>query len=339
SSQGLLSIEAIVPLVMGAHIGGTMTTLISSLGAEKIDAKRVALANTIYRVFAAILLFPFFPYFARLIEWSSDELPRQVANTHLFSAIFMVIIFLPFNGFLAKMLMKIVPKRKGGDKEFSPKYISKSALELPVVALTQANQEVRWLAHNILENMFQLIPRVFSEKSLKWSAIIEKSEEEVYWCYGQIINYITLLLRKSMTRQQIIECNDIQFIAKELEYMADKIVVMSQYGNKMQEEKISFNEKDWDIFQELYMMVSGNYLALVNALDSRDRQKIEEVISTHPEVMKVHNKLQINIMTGLPECDKVKIDNFENKNVLIDIVNGLFTIAEHIINIAKVMRK
>ncbi|MFA6807863.1 MAG: Na/Pi symporter, partial [Eubacteriales bacterium] len=28
SSQGLLSIEAVVPLVMGAHIGGTMTTLV-----------------------------------------------------------------------------------------------------------------------------------------------------------------------------------------------------------------------------------------------------------------------------------------------------------------------
>jgi phosphate:Na+ symporter len=112
SGHGLLTIETTVPLVMGAHIGGTITTLISSLGAERVDAKRVAVANTIYRVVAAVLLYPFITPFSQLVVWSTADLSRQVANAVLFSAIFIVVIFFPFKGLLARALIKLIPQHK-----------------------------------------------------------------------------------------------------------------------------------------------------------------------------------------------------------------------------------
>lgn len=346
SSQGVLSIESIVPLVMGAHIGGTMTTLISSLAAERIDAKRVAIANSFYRVFAAVLLLPFFPRFAELIQWSAADLPRQVANTHLFSAVLMVIIFLPFNKLLAKLLIRFVPQPKG-EQEPRTKYIARAALELPAVALSQVHQEIRWLSHKILDNMMQLLPRVMTTGVNKWAEEIEKAEQEVDWHYSQITNFLSALFQRSMTRQQFIESHDFQLIAKELEYIADNLVVMSRIGQKIHSEKLSFAEEDWELFEDLYIAVSGNYLTLINALDRRSKEKAREVLAFHQEIIKLYNKAQLNVIcqhrTGeLAEKPseiqhEVQENAFENKTVMIDLVNWMFSIGEHITGIAKII--
>ena len=278
SGQGLLTIEAIVPLVMGAHIGGTMTTLFSSLGAERIDAKRVAIANSVYRVVTAVLLLPFFPYFARFIEWSATDLPRQVANTHLFSAILMVMIFLPLNSLLAKALVKLIPQRKTKAHELSAIYITKAALELPTVALSQASQEIRWLGNRILYSMLQIIPRVLSSGEVRYITEIERAKKEVNWHYRQLTDFLKALSRRSMTRQQIVENHDLQLIAKELEKIAHSLESMARIGYRINNNKIFIVEDNWISLENIYVNVSENYLALLRCLDRWDTNVAAQVI-------------------------------------------------------------
>lgn len=335
SSQGLLTIEAIVPLVMGAHIGGTMTTLVSSLGAERIDAKRVAVANSVYRIFAAILLLPFFPYFAKLIEWSATDLPRQVANTHLFSAVLMVIIFLPLNGLLAKVLIKLIPQRKTKTQERSLIYITKAALELPTVALNQASQEIRWLGNRILYSMLQILPRVLSGGDNLYIIEIQKAKKEVDWHYTQLINFLKALSRRSMTRQQIVENHDLQLIAKELENIAHSLESLAQLGYKINHSKIFISEDNWIRLEELYVNVSENYLALLRCLDRWDTTVATQVIENHKGIIKDYNMLQNNISSSQSEP---QLAHSEGQKALIDLANSLYIIAEHINSMARVIQ-
>lgn len=335
SSQGLLTIEAIVPLVMGAHIGGTMTTLVSSLGAERVDAKRVAIANSVYRIFAAILLLPFFPYFAKLIEWSAADLPRQVANTHLFSAMLMVIIFLPLNGLLAKALIKLIPQRKVRTQEFSNIYITKAALELPTVALNQASQEIRWLGNRILYSMLQILPRVMSNGERRYIAEIQRAKKEVDWHYTQLIKFLQALSRRSMTRQQIVENHDLQLIVKEFENIAQSLEEMAQLGFKINHNNIFIAENNWIGLEELYVNASDNYLALLRCLDRWDTTIATQVIENHKEIIKDYNMLQSNISS----CHtQPQLALSEEQKALIDLANWLYIIAEHINSMAKVIQ-
>ncbi|KUO62022.1 MAG: phosphate transporter [Gracilibacter sp. BRH_c7a] len=335
SSQGLLTIEAIVPLVMGAHIGGTMTTLISSLGAERIDAKRVAIANSIYRIFAAILLLPFFPYFAKLIEWSAADLPRQVANTHLFSAALMVIIFLPLNSILAKALIKFVPQHKIKTQERSLIYITKASLELPTVALNQASQEIRWLGNRILYSMLQIIPRVMSGGENRYISEIQLARKEVDWHYTQLTNFLNALSRRSMTRQQIVENHDLLLIAKELENIAHSLESLALLGFKINHNNIYIAENNWIRLEELYVNVSENYLAFLRCLDKWDISVAIQVIENHKGIIKDYNILQSNISS----CDVPSQEGLsEGQNALIDLANWLYILAEHINSMAKVIQ-
>lgn len=347
SSQGLITIEAIIPLVMGAHIGGTMTTLISSLGAERVDAKRVAIANTLYRLLSALLLLPFFAYFADLILWSAEELPRQVANTHLFSAIFMVLLFLPLNRFLAKFLIKYVPGRKGKEHELRPKYITKGALELPAVALSQAHQELRWLGYNILENMLQILPRVFSSGDSKWLMEFEKAERKVDWHYKQLLDFLGELFRRNMTRQQIVENHGLELIAKELEDISDSLAVMAKLGQTIHDEKITVEPSDWSALEELYFAISDNYLALLRYLEKWDQDLAGKVVKEHDNIIEIHNKLQGNmvcqIQIGSYESGEImeeerswKENLSQGQEAILELGNWFYKIGEHIVSIAKV---
>lgn len=347
SGQGLLTIDAIIPLVMGAHIGGTMTTLISSLTAERIDAKRVAAANSIYRIFTVILLLPFFPYFAQLIEWSAADLPRQVANTHLFSALLMVIIFLPLNGLLAKALVRYIPQGKGKAQGPRTVYITRAALELPTVALSQASQEVRWLGNTILYNMLQVLPRVISDGESRFITEIERAKKQVDWHYAELTEFLKALSRRSMTRQQIVENHELQLIAKEMENIAHNLNGIAQIGYQVNNNNIFISENDWAALEDLYIKVSDNYLALLRCLDRWNAAIAAQVIENHKEIIKAYNVLQGSLIChirsgGAEEITREERTSWEaglsqGQKVMIDMANLLYIVSEHINSMAKVI--
>lgn len=339
STHGLLPLEAMAPLVIGAQIGGTMTALISSLGAERIDAKRVAIANSLYRISAAIVILPILPYFTRFVAWTASDLPRQVANTHLFSALFMVILFLPLNGLLAKALIKFVPQRKAEEQERKPKYITKSSLEIPAVALSQASQEIRWLGYKILDNMLQILPRAFSTGDARWVQEMEKAKEQLDWHNNQLTSFLTALFRRNMTRQQIIENHSFQLISKELEYIAETLIIIARQGQKINQHKINVCEEDWNGLEEIFIAISNNYLALMRFLDRWEPESARQVLLAHKKIIEAYNHLQGNLACKLTEGETTESherDITASKKAVLELGNWFYKIGEHIVSIAKV---
>ena len=121
SGQGLLSFYTAVPLVLGDNIGTTITGVLASLGANR-NAKRTALAHTLFNVFGAaymyILLFvPLWegqPLFLGLVNYvtpgnvfDGENIVRHVANAHTSFNVLNCILFLPFVGTMAKHLQRI----------------------------------------------------------------------------------------------------------------------------------------------------------------------------------------------------------------------------------------
>ncbi len=328
STHGLLSVESVIPLVMGAHIGGTLTTLFSSLSAERADAVRVAAANTLYRLAAAVILLPFFSYFTRFIEWSAADLPRQVANTHLFSAVLMVILFLPLNKILSKWLIKLIPQRRDEGKKPRLIYITKAAPELPAVALTQARQEIRWVANKILENMVQILPRIIFYGDTKILQELERTEREVDWHYQELSKFFTELFRRNMTREQIVESHSYQLIIKELEYIADSLIVMARLGARIHAAQIMVEETDQEKAGELYIAVSSNFLTLLRYLERGDQALALLIIKAHQDIIEIYNQVQNSLTCRISKDDQG----------MQELNSWLYKIGEHIVRIAKILQ-
>ena len=83
--QGLITLEAGIPIIFGANIGTCVTAGLASIGTSR-EAKRVALAHVFFKI-AGVMIFIFWiPGFAEIIrsiasKFGSD-IARQIANAH-----------------------------------------------------------------------------------------------------------------------------------------------------------------------------------------------------------------------------------------------------------------
>lgn len=327
SINGLLPVNSIISLVMGAHIGGTFTTLISSFSAEKIDAKRVAIANSLYRVIVTIIMFPFFSQFAELVKWFSPDLARQVVNAYFFSTVFMVMIFLPVNKLLAQALVKYIKARNNLNESLKFKYIVKGAREVPTIALNQANREVHWMGQEILECMYEIIPRLIFSQNANWIMSFEETEKRIDWHYLEISKFLSELYNQDLTKEQIIQTQSIQLIAKEWEHIADRHIIAARLIGKMDLKHISLAEEDLESIDDLFMAIAKKYLKLLETFDRRNNKLIQE-ITADEEGTHLHNDLRVKIISDSKDTLA------ESKNILLDLENAIYQIGEHIKNIA-----
>lgn len=340
AGQHLLNIQAIVPLVIGAHIGGTVTTLFSSITAQKMDAKRAALANTGYKVVAAILVYPFLHQFAYLVQWTTTDLPRQVANAHLLFALLMVVIFLPLNAWLAKGLVKLVPDSQEEGKQLHFKFIDESSLEVPAIALKQVAKEINALGQMILDKMMSVIPQAIlgpQDNSVKEIALMER---HVDWHYRHISRFLVTLAQRGLTNEQTEENLNYQFILKELEYVGDTLMSISQLVNKMYQDNLTLPQEEWESFRELYDKVVDNFKDMLGAMETWNPEMAGKVIREHPEIIRTQRTLRFMSFGPVAPAKSPPLDWRSAERLRyarVDLINLFYGIDEHALNIAQVV--
>lgn len=86
--HSILGLQGALPILFGDNIGTTITALLAAIGGS-INAKRTAVAHTIFNVTGTLLFIWWIPQIADFIAWISPKGPeievisRQIANSHL----------------------------------------------------------------------------------------------------------------------------------------------------------------------------------------------------------------------------------------------------------------
>ena len=137
SAQGLITLEAAIPLIFGSNIGTSVTAFIAAIHTSR-EAKRVAFAHTLFKIIAVLIFVWWIPSFAELIRTISSSvtgtsslaadnsvLPRQIANAHTVFNVLYAIAFLPFLTPIAKLVVKILPDKEVEDYSSIPNQISR----------------------------------------------------------------------------------------------------------------------------------------------------------------------------------------------------------------------
>ncbi len=100
--EGGISLLAAVSIALGSNIGTVATTLISSIGLEK-QARATAYADLLFNVLGVLLILPFIHPFVILIETTSTDAARQIANAHTIFNGITALAAIPFIGFLGRL--------------------------------------------------------------------------------------------------------------------------------------------------------------------------------------------------------------------------------------------
>jgi len=114
ASQELITTKAAVSLVLGANIGTTFTAILAAVGTTK-EAIRVAFFNTITKVIGVLIILPFLSGFVGMVENSSKDKSRQIANAHTLFNIGIALLFFPLARRVAAFLTRLFPESANRD--------------------------------------------------------------------------------------------------------------------------------------------------------------------------------------------------------------------------------
>lgn len=104
-SQGTISIDSAIPIVIGANIGTTSTALLVSFKFSPI-AKLVALSASVFNLVGVLIIFPFFGLLERMAVNFSDQPAMQVAIAFTVSNTFTSLFFLLLINPILRLLEK-----------------------------------------------------------------------------------------------------------------------------------------------------------------------------------------------------------------------------------------
>jgi phosphate:Na+ symporter len=183
AQQGLITLEAGIPIILGANIGTCITAGLACIGTTR-DAKRVALAHVLFKV-AGVLIFIFWiPQFANLIRYIASafgsDMGRQIANAHTIFNVSLAIVFLPAIGVFAKLIQKILPDEYMDDG-IIPKtwHIDDAFIQTPSIAIDLARVEMSRMAKLLRRMVRAIIIPFMSDENLICDDNLTKEEREL----------------------------------------------------------------------------------------------------------------------------------------------------------------
>jgi phosphate:Na+ symporter len=348
-SQGLLTLEAAIPLVLGANIGTSITAALASIGARR-DAKRVALAHALYQIAGVLIFLWFIPAFAGLVRWISPALapgqaglataaaavvPRQIANAHTLFNTFITLLFLPFTRPTARAVTWLLPDRPGeAEAPFKAVYLDDAMLRTPALALSLARAEAVRMGQRV-KRMVERCAEPFVAARYVTQAEMASMEEEVNFLAERIDDYLTRLGQRNVTQQQVDEAFQLLYAVTELEQIAD---IVTKSVQPRAREWLSlprrFSAQGEAEIRDMHLRTVKQVARAVNLLQDlsperaqRMRRKYKKYRSMEIEFMKSHFE---RLRKAVPES--VATTEFHQ-----ELMEQFVRITGHATNIARIM--
>jgi phosphate:Na+ symporter len=330
SSHGLLTLHGALPIILGANIGTCAPALISSLGGVP-EAKRVAVAHTLFKVSGVVLVYPVLGVFETWVAASAASLPHQIANAHTLFNLGLALVFLPFTVPFAGLVSRLVRERPRAHEWAKPKYLDPHVLDVPSLALSQATRETLRMA-DLVHEMLRDTIRPFKDGDQELVEAIERKEDWVDALNREIKLYITKLSEKSLTKEQLDREMMLLAVINDLENIGDIVDKnLMELAKKKLYKDLRFSEGGVREVVELHGLVEKNFERVIAAFASQDPEVAKQVIEQKARISQKERELKQahihRLHAGLPE-------SIETSAIHLDVLTNLKRINSHVTNIA-----
>jgi phosphate:Na+ symporter len=330
AAQQLIGPMAIIPFVLGAHLGGTITGILSSLGTPGLGAKRAAVANFIFKFMNGLVFLPFYRPLTTLIIGNSADLSRQIANSHTFFSLAMAVGFLPFTKQFAKLLERLIPEKNEGFAQAV--YLDKTVLSIPELAVDQAKRQTLEMGRIVEEEMLrQVIPILHNRNfdSLDRLAEVEKSIDTLYL---EISKYVTSLGNGNLHEDLMNKSVQILYAANDFEHIGDIMVIVAKNIRKLMTEDLEFSQEGMDEIETIFSKAFDNFKLVLAAFENMDATLATRAIKQHPIMQRLEKQLRYSHFDRM-QCGNAK--TFATSAIHLDLIEAILRIDSHTMNIAQ----
>lgn len=302
----VIGLVGAIPILLGDNIGTTITALLASIGQSK-DAKRCAIAHSVFNITGSFLFIWIIKPFAKFVEMISpkgnelDVISRQIANAHMSFNIINTLIWLPLLPVMVKIVMFIVRD----DKEVSiedykeKSFLDKNVISQPIAAMYLVSQEIRRAGRLVSEMIGNMKATVMNNDS-KALAELEKNAKLVTEIDENTISYISgMFSNGSLTEEQSSTTAGLLYVLNDIARVSKRCEDASPVIRAKLEGKYKFSK---DAVEELGKVIDNveiMYRTSIVSLENGDAKTARKVFDYRKELRNMEKKFNKNHLKRL----------------------------------------
>lgn len=343
ASQGLIGLEPAIALALGANIGTCITAGLAAIGKPR-EAIRAATAHTLFNVIGVLVWIGFVPQLAELAQLISPaqehlsgvqrlaaETPRQIANIHTFFNVVNVVLFIPFTTQLARLVERMIPDRPiRPDEAMLPKFLDRSILSTPPIALEAARMEIRRLGKRV-RRMFSAIMPVAINGSHDALEKVREMDKVVDALHLAIIEYLGEISLSRLSKRQSRELMALVETANDLEHVGDKIATsMVRSAMKRIDEGVRVSEQTAAVLTDYHSRVSSALDTALKAVAKQKPKLAKQVQQGRYEMTEQSRNITEHALHRLTADEPNRLNTYAREMEIVEILDGIYRITRRI---------
>lgn len=343
---GLINLEQGIFLTMGSNIGSCVVAIIAGIASGK-NAKRTALIHLLFNC-SGVLLFLIVGWllglftggainFGVMFENLFPGVPQtQLAMFHTFFNVCTVIVILPLNETLVKLVCRLIPDAASDAEEnaFKLRYVDENMLRTPPLAVEQVKNEIIRMSHLAMDNFDRSI-EIITSLNFSKRGVFDKTEEEINFINRALVDFVVKLSNKSaLSERDHIYLSTTFRSIRDIERIGDYAENIVEYADGLMREGSSFSDKALEEIRQLSELIHNLYDKVLKAYTDEDYNYmaqaniIEEQIDDFTKMMEDNHIGRLNEGICTPSTGAHYLELSSNTE----------RIADHLINVAKSIR-
>ncbi len=347
-TQGLITLEAAIPLILGSNIGTSITAFLASINAKR-EAKRVAIAHTFFKLTGVLIFIWWIPYFAELVRsispvgdenltglsYLADVVPRQIANAHTVFNVVLTFTLLPFTKLAATFIEWVLPDVPEVEKDsiYKTKYLEESLISTPALALNLAKAEIIRVANKVQKMVEQVLVPFLNNDREVIDRILEE-EAEVNYLNIKTIQYLTEISQKSLQEERADEVFQMMHCLTELEQIGDVVSKrLVPLANKRMDLNLSFSAEGKLEIEDYHLRSMKQISRAIEVLKDVNLQDAKRMEKKYKKYRLMELELRRTHFDRLR--DKVP-ETIETSQIHLELIDLLKRISSNATNIARI---
>lgn len=343
-NMGWIQFDMAAAMVLGENIGTTITANIAA-AVGNTNAKRAALAHTVFNVFGVIWAVCFFRYFLALIQWlvgivglgGSAQTPLySISMLHTVFNLINTGILIWFIPVIEKIVKTAIKDKSSGEIPEKLVYINAGLISAPELALTEASKEVVHFGKVMQRDLEYIRSAVEAsdseEKFQPWRDKLVKYEEISDRIEYEVVNFLNKLNREGLSDNSSLLIKALYRIVGEMESLGDSGEAISRLITRAIDHGQKLSDEHKKHVYEMIVLVGRAYEATIYNLEhSTSITNIDNAVEAEVHINRMRDKLRDVELKAVENNGEAYFESV----YYLDLVEGLEKMGDFIINISQ----
>ena len=350
-NMGWIQFDMAAAMVLGENIGTTITANIAA-AVGSVNAKRAALAHTVFNLFGVVWALAIFHPFINFVQWlvslmGVDEATATIYGISMFHTTFNLLNTLLLVWFTKPIarLVTVLVKDKAPQEDASEggiRYLDYGLVSTPELALAESSKEIVHFS-KVMKNGLEYLAgainsadkeekfKAYRDKLVRYEEISDKIEYEIVKFLNDLCKNHLSNESKALVRSQIRISGELESLGDSGESISRSLMHMRAYGRKLSPEHMAK-------LSQMVGLLSQAYEDMIWNLENADKLKdISNAELDEKAINQFRNECRDAELSGLEDTEGLtaKGDAYFETVFYLNTLEQLEKMGDFLINISQ----